>query len=265
MCDLMPLQLRTADVLPTLWQNVLDHVVLPGRRNATWNNYYDDLVDLMQRKIQGTHTWQGRKANWRTAHGALRVVEVGTMYGGASERILQRLPAVELFIVDPFLGGVLGETKESAAKGGTALSPSVYPLLRSWGLTTTTLSEAWAHGIAHDFRSRFGCRAHIFHNFSLSAAPLFDDGSIDVAFIDGLHTYKALTADLHAWWPKVADDGVIILNDYGTKRHPDVARAAKAFFNPLGAHICVGAKGRPPGHRNAWVAKGPTCGASAHK
>lgn len=241
-----------------IWADVLEDIVLPARRNATWNNYYDDLVALIKWKIKGQHAFaRVERPGARTAAGALRVVEIGTMYGGASERMLQRLPGIELFVVDPFLGGFSGETKEAGRHGGTAIASNLYPTLRGWGLDSSSLSRAWAQGMAHDFRSRFGCRVHVIHNFSLAVAPALADESVDVAFVDGLHTYDAVAADLHAWWPKLASDGgVMILNDYGTRNHPDVAKAAGAFFGRLSKRICVGAKGRPPGHRNAWVLKG---------
>ena len=257
-CPHLPHELRAPHEKHGVWADVLDSVILPARRNATWNNYYDDLATLLKWQLEASHAWTG------LPHApSLRVVEIGTMYGGASERMLTKLQTAELFVVDPFLGGFAGKTAEAMPHGGTTLPQSVYPQLRGWGLDPASLSKAWARAMAFDLRSRFGCRAHVFHNFSLAVAPFFADGSVDAAFIDGLHTYDALTADLHAWWPKIAPEGgVAILNDYGTHQHPDVAKAANAFFRKRNSTICVGARGRPPGHRNAWVVKGRQCQAS---
>jgi hypothetical protein len=207
-CPLMPLELKPPRSAGK-WMDVLDHVILPARKAATWNNYYDDLTNLLRWKVTGHRDFARVTSNERIKSGAMRVVEIGTMYGGASERMLQRLESIELFVIDPFLGGFPDETKEAAAHGGTTFTnESSTRLLRSWGLDAAKLSRLWAQGMSCDFRSRFGCRTHVFHNFSLNVAPVIDDESVDVIFVDGLHTFAALTADLHAWWPKVTIAGM---------------------------------------------------------
>ncbi len=46
-------------------------------------------------------------------------------------------------------------------------------------------------------------------------------------FVDADHTYESCKADLEAWWPVVAEGGILIGHDY--QSFPDVTRAADEF------------------------------------
>jgi hypothetical protein len=50
-------------------------------------------------------------------------------------------------------------------------------------------------------------------NTSQQALALFEDNSIDFLHIDGNHTEQSVFEDVKAYFPKVKDDGYILLND----------------------------------------------------
>lgn len=49
---------------------------------------------------------------------------------------------------------------------------------------------------------------------SLEAAPLFEDGSLHIVYLDGDHSLTAVRADIKAWLPKVRPGGWITGHDY---------------------------------------------------
>jgi predicted O-methyltransferase YrrM len=59
---------------------------------------------------------------------------------------------------------------------------------------------------------------------SIEAARKFDDGSLDSVYIDALHDYESVKADIMAWRPKLKPGGILAGHDYGPHA-PGVVRA----------------------------------------
>ncbi len=48
---------------------------------------------------------------------------------------------------------------------------------------------------------------------SVEASKAWEDGSIDLIFIDGDHSYEGCMRDIQAWMPKLKADGVMLFHD----------------------------------------------------
>lgn len=86
---------------------------------------------------------------------------------------------------------------------------------------------------------------------SVEAARSIDTGPIRLLYVDGLHTYEGVRADIADWIPKVVGGGVIVFDDYESRQPTvDVRRAVDELLasglveNPL-RHGC----------RHVWTTK----------
>ena len=217
--------------------------ILPKRRtkavSTEWGSYYADTASFI-------------RMNSLVNHRRTRIVELGTAFGGLADALLSALPLAELIAVDPFIGGY-----DMADETSHMYSQVARERTRAGG---SSISDAWATALAYEQSHAHRCRYALLHNTSRAAAVSFEDGSVDVLFIDGLHTYSGVAGDLRAWWPKVRSDGLIILNDMPRIMFLDVTRAAVDFIS--GLHVLprfyIGDIGTPPGQYNTAIVLGET-------
>jgi len=85
--------------------------------------------------------------------------------------------------------------------------------------------DSWVgdeHAGFHDTRTFDDFRAYIgktypnqqyIQSYFAAACGCFEDGSVDLLHIDGLHTYEAVKEDFETWLPKMSSCGVIIFHD----------------------------------------------------
>lgn len=71
-------------------------------------------------------------------------------------------------------------------------------------------------------------RCQLWRMTSAEAAKLVPASSLDFIYIDANHAEESVTADLHAWWPKLKDDGLFAGHDYNDL-HMGVKHAVGKF------------------------------------
>jgi len=126
--------------------------------------------------------------------------EIGVLYGDTSFHLLNELPNLNLYSVDPYL-------------------PYDEP-------DRTTEHMARYEAQAREKLAPFGARSIMMRCTSVDAAPVITDGSLDFVFIDAQHTYEACREDIETLFPKVRPGGLITGHDY---RWDGVNRAVTEF------------------------------------
>lgn len=60
---------------------------------------------------------------------------------------------------------------------------------------------------------KYGERAILHRMFTLEAAKIIDNNSLDFIFVDADHNYEGVYNDIKSWLPKIKDDGWILGHD----------------------------------------------------
>ncbi len=87
-----------------------------------------------------------------------------------------------------------------------------------------------AFNTCHRLLDPFGERAEMIKGYSPSASEMFEDESLDFVYIDGLHDYESVKADIEGFYPKVKNGGIIAGHDYHEGDWPGVYNAVNQFI-----------------------------------
>lgn len=120
--------------------------------------------------------------------GARLGVEIGTDHGQYAQQLLEGIPYLQLYCVDPWLPYTEGNSVH-----GEEEMEQIY-------------KEAY---------DRVVCRGGtLIRETSMEAVENFEDDELDFVFIDGNHTYEHALEDITEWSKKVKPGGIIAGHDY---------------------------------------------------
>lgn len=130
---------------------------------------------------------------WLNDHGLVgSMAEIGCAFGGFSKIMLSAWNGKNYFMVDPW----------------TAQRADVY---------REKQEEPWKYERWFEECSAIAAgdkRVSVMRSYSHDAAKLIQDDSLDCCFIDGNHSFEAVSEDLFDWWPKVRSGGLFSGHDF---------------------------------------------------
>ena len=150
--------------------------------------------------------------------GAKSILEIGVAYGYHADFMCTILPSINYIGVDPYEAGY--DLNDIFCLDVQKLFNEAIPqnaMNRLFNVVSSNL---------HKFEGR----AKLIREKSWIAADQFADGSFDLVYIDGDHTYEGVKKDLNAWYPKIRVGGIICGDDIGWA---GVKQAVDEFFTGM--------------------------------
>jgi hypothetical protein len=144
-----------------------------------------------------------------------KIIEIGVWKSGMVKHVMRTCEDVidEYWMVDPWM--YLGD---------------------GFGRMGRRPQENWdyIHLYACSLMTKWYPQLRVIRAQSTPAAGIFDDGGVDLIYIDANHFYKDVLADITAWRPKVSSTGIFAGHDYGVPNHPGVKKAVDEVFGEDG-------------------------------
>jgi hypothetical protein len=146
-------------------------------------------------------------------------VEIGVRYGKNAKQLLDLLPKLRLWLVDPWEKPPAGDSFYHSGDG-IADRPPGY-----WKKCYRDFKD-----IIKPVKNRveiFRCRSH---EAAQLARKNRQNHLFDFVFIDGDHSYDGVKRDIIEWYPLIKKGGLICGHDYGHSRIGEVKRAVDEQF-----------------------------------
>lgn len=200
-----------------LWRDIGGKVVVLPKMtmiHTGTKNYEGNFYDFLERRSMSpvvhslaTDGWMSmEELEWlhKIAAYMSSIAEIGSFKGRATIALAEGNPHGKVYAIDHWLGD----------DDGNKVLRGIYDKEDVFGV----------------FMKNVGCYSNVevMRMSSLEAAEKIE--SVDMAFIDGEHTYESVTADIKAWLPKTRK--IIAGHDYD-KAWPGVMQAVKELLGPV--------------------------------
>lgn len=168
-----------------------------NQSDQSWGDlYYQYLIDLINKNKIETF------------------IELGTAFGGLAERILSNTDVRKIICVDSYQN--FQGTTDSFQWGGVSYNQNDYENL--FEFTKNRLSK-------------YGNRVELLRMSTDEASVYITDNSVDMIFIDALHTKDAVLNDIENYQNKIKKGGIISGHDYNHPNFPGVTEAVDLWSN----------------------------------
>lgn len=131
--------------------------------------------------------------------GMKTAVEVGVREGNFSKFILENTNVEKLYSVDP------------------------------WEFNPELNYPEKAYDECKQQLSGYGSRSILIKGYSPNVCVDFEKESLDFVYLDGLHSYEAVSADIAGWWPLLKSGGIMAGHDFNPIEWSGVVRAVSEF------------------------------------
>jgi len=138
------------------------------------------------------------------------VAEIGVLEGITVDAVHQNCPSIEkYYMIDPWV----------PFKGDGA------------GKSANITAEEW-EVIYQNILDKYATdpKFIIMRATSVQAAKAFEPSSLDLVFIDSIHSYKSCKSDVQTWFPIVRPGGILCGDDYNSSRYPSVTTVINEIF-----------------------------------
>ncbi len=211
--------------LSSLLATIMQKLSSKNRRSFDWT-LLAGMTDTEKVAAYETHcAWPAlyydTVSNILRATGSKQVVEVGVAYGYHARNILNTLPSVSYFGIDPYVADYDANDGFSSDVAHIFADEPQKAMDRLHSVVSSAIAQAGGKVIRMP---------------STEACKTFSDGELDTVFIDGDHRYSAVLADLKAWFPKVREGGLCLGDDF---RMPQVAAAWQDFADEAQVQLQV--------------------------
>ena len=192
------------------------------------------LINPSLRRLLRTHGWTSQEqleylmAQVHALQERATIVEVGVWYGRSALALAEACRGTHrrVFAIDPWRNYSASDNGEQSAFDGTAM-------MKDAGVAS--FEDVYQSFLRQVHELELADWITILRMTSLQAAQAWPSTRpIDLIFIDGNHTYEAVSSDLKAWSPHIAKGGSICGDDWDFPVNDDfksVQRAVKDFLN----------------------------------